>query len=291
MKNDSINSIIGPADKEKYPSFSAMLCLYINNDPVEVFEALNSALVEQTCPPDELVVIFDGPVPDDVAQVIEDFSALVDIKHIKLEKNMGHGVARATAIKNSSHDWMAIIDSDDISAKDRFELLLNTITLYPESAVVGGGYTEFTDHKSRTTQGKCLMLPENPSDVVKYIQKRSPVAQATAILRIEAVMAVGNYQHWFNNEDYYLWIRLVSNGYNIRNVQKSLLLVRTTPGFYTRRGGFRYWKNEIRLQAYSLSCGTTTLFQFLLGGLIRFIVQVLMPSSLRTAFYNHFLRQ
>ena len=104
-------------------------------------------------------------------------------------------------------------------------------------------------------------------------------------------MEVGNYQHWFNNEDYYLWIRLVSNGYKIRNVQKPLLHVRTTPGFYSRRGGYHYWKNEIRLQAYSLTSGTTNLFQFLLGGLIRFIVQVIMPSSLRTAFYNHFLRQ
>jgi len=291
MKNDPKNSVKESTEKATYPSFSAMLCLYINNDPVEVFEALNSALVEQTCPPDELVVIFDGPVPDDVAQVIEDFSPHMDIKQIKLEKNMGHGVARATAIKNCSHDWMAIIDADDISTKDRFENLLETVKLYPECAVIGGGYTEFIKDKNRTTIGKQRMLPENPFEVVKYIQKRSPVAQNTAILRVEAVMQVGNYQHWFNNEDYHLWIRLVSNGYDIRNVPKSLLLMRTTPELYSRRGGFRYWRNEIRLQAFSLSNGTTTLFNFLLGGIIRFTVQVIMPSSLRTAFYNHFLRE
>jgi glycosyltransferase involved in cell wall biosynthesis len=277
--------------KSSYPPFSAMICLYKNNDAKEVYDALHSAFVDQDCPPTELVAVLDGPVPDAVMESVDQFLDKTEVKKVQLEKNMGHGVARATAIENSSYPWMAIIDADDISAKDRFSSLVDVIIKHPETAVVGGGYTEFTDDGTGRVIGKQRMLPASPEGVRQCMQKRSPVAQATAMLRVDAIKDVGNYQHWYNNEDFYLWIRLVSRGYDIRNVEKSLLLVRTTPDFYDRRGGLKYWKNEMALQKFSLSSGTTTGVQFILGGILRFMVQVAMPGKVRTAFYNKFLRQ
>ena len=267
-----------------------MICLYAKNRALEVLAALESAFTVQTCPPAELVVIFDGPVSKDVSAVIEKFKTRIPVICIKFSQNMGHGPARAAAIEKSSYSWMAIIDSDDISLPDRFEILLKTITSYPDSAVVGGGLTEFRDSEEEQELGKVRLFPESPEDVSRYIQSRSPVAQPTAILRVQAILDVGNYQTWYNNEDYHLWIRLVSAGYKIRNVQKSVLLFRTSQDLYVRRGGLKYWWNEVRLQAYSLSSGTTVLNKFLLGAVVRFGVQVVMPGWLRSIFYDKFLR-
>lgn len=268
-----------------------MICLYANNKAFEVLAALESAFTKQTCPPAELVAIFDGPVPNDVSAVIEEFATRIPVTCVTFSQNMGHGPARAAAIEKSSYVWMAIIDSDDISSPDRFETLLKTIDSHPDSAVVGGGLTEFTDSAEGRVVGKLRLFPENPEDVARYIQSRAPVAQPTAILRVQAVLDVGNYQTWYNNEDYHLWIRLVRAGYEIRNVPKSVLLFRTSPDLYARRGGLRYWWNEVSLQAFSLSSGTTVLSKFLLGAVVRFGVQVVMPGWVRSAFYNKFLRR
>jgi len=133
--------------------------------------------------------------------------------------------------------------------------------------------------------------PQTHAEITDYLRSRSPIAQPTAMLRVAAILDVGNYQSWFNNEDYHLWIRLVSAGYRLRNIAKPVLLFRTSPHLYDRRGGWRYWRNEVALQQFSLQNGTTTWVKFLQGAAIRFVVQVAMPNKLRQAFYKLILRR
>lgn len=287
-----MNEIPTRADGETNPAnMSAMLCLYKNNVASEVREALESAFIRQNVPPEELIAVFDGPVPEDVVNVIDTFETHVPIRRIVFYKNRGHGPARAAAIEACSAPWIAIIDADDISLPHRFETLMKIAQSHPGSSVVGGGYTEFHMENGQMVQGGSPVLPETPSDVRRFIQSRAPVAQNTAILRVQAIRDVGNYQSWFNNEDYHLWIRLVAGGYEIRNTPESVLLMRTNPNFYHRRGGFKYWWNEAALQRYSLKQGTTTLPRFVFGVGLRFLVQVLLPARLREIFYKKVLRR
>ncbi|MHA6332443.1 glycosyltransferase [Qipengyuania sp. CAU 1752] len=277
--------------KRNIPGFSAMLCLYKNNRAEEVREAFASNLMAQSLMPDEVIVVFDGPVPQDVETVVEEFEGKFNIRRVVFPENQGHGPARAAAIDACSYSWMAIVDADDISRPDRFEKLLAAVAEYPECAVIGGGYTEFHVKNGEIITGAKVSMPETLEEVESFLQSRSPVAQATAILRVDAIRDVGNYKPWFNNEDYYLWLRLVAAGYKIRNIPDDVLLVRTDPNFYQRRGGFQYWRNEVSLQQYSLETGTTTLSKFLFGATVRFVVQVLLPNRLRVWFYNAILRR
>lgn len=276
-----------PADIE----FAAMLCLYRNNDADEVLSALRSAFEEQSHPPAQLIVVFDGPVPDAVNQVVEAFEARHPVLRIVHPECRGHGPARAAAIDACSYPWIAIIDADDISAGDRFEALCGVIADHPDTAVVGGGLTEFHMENGRRVAGATVLYPETPDDVRRYIRTRSPVAQPTSMLRVQAIRDVGNYRSWFNNEDYHLWIRLVSAGYAIRNVQKPLLQFRTSPDLFRRRGGVTYWWNEVKLQLFSYRHGTTTLGSLVAGAMVRFVVQVCMPGAMRQMFYKRVLRQ
>lgn len=254
-------------------------------------QALHSALVDQTVLPAELIAVYDGPVPSAVIQVIEEFAQWFPVRKIFFQENRGHGPARSAAIEACATPWIAIIDADDISRPDRFEKLLEEIKRHPECAVIGGGYTEFHDADEGHCEGPDVLMPETPEEILRYLQSRSPIAQPTAILRTEAIRAVGGYLPWFNNEDYYLWIRLASAGYPMRNVPSSLILFRTDPDLYKRRGGLRYWWNEIQLQLYSLRKGTTNLGKFLAGAIVRFVVQVLFPSRFRALFYQKVLRR
>ena len=271
--------------------FTAMLCLYKNNVAVEVEEALASAFDNQTCPPSQLIAVFDGPVPADVDAVIERFSQCHDVRRVVFEKCQGHGASRASAIDACTHEWLAIIDADDVSMPHRFAALLDVAVCYPEVAVIGGGLVEFHVDKGEKVLSHIVTYPENPEAVRRYLASRSPIAQPTSILRVAAIKAVGNYQHWLNNEDYHLWIRLVSAGYELRNVPEPVIWFRTTPDLFVRRGGVRYWWNEVRLQVFSYRRSTTTLWQLLAGAILRFFVQVVMPANLRALFYARILRK
>ena len=47
--------------------------------------------------------------------------------------------------------------------------------------------------------------------------------QMTEMFKKKDVMSVGGYQHWYCNEDYFLWIRMALSGYKFHNVEKNLL--------------------------------------------------------------------
>lgn len=271
-------------------TFSALICLYHGSVAAEVAVALTSALVDQTLKPAELVVVFDGPVPKEVEEVVAAWEQRLATRIVRFPDNRGHGPARAAGVVACRHEWIAIIDADDISLPQRFEKLAGLIARNPALAVVGGGVTEFVEEEGERHLLATRIMPETPAEVRRYMQLRSPVAQPTAMIRRSAVLAVGNYQPWFNNEDYHLWIRLTRAGHAIANVAEPLLLFRTSPTLYLRRGGLKYWWNEARLQAYSYGQGTTTLARMIPGVGFRFLVQVVLPNRLRAALYKRILR-
>ncbi|MEN8952616.1 glycosyltransferase [Planktotalea arctica] len=272
-------------------AFSALICLYHKNDPDEVRAALESAIIDQDHPPSELVAVFDGPVSRQIEAVIDEMTQYVGVKKVYFAENRGHGPARAAGIDHTSYEWSAVIDADDISLPDRFSQLFAAAAMFPQAAVIGAGLTEFHETPDGRQVGSTRFYPQSPEETTAYLQTRSPVAQPTAIVRVAAIQQVGNYQSWYNNEDYHLWIRLTVAGYEIRNIPTSVLLFRTSPDLYARRGGFIYWLNEARLQRYSLSQGTTTWPRMILGVSLRFVVQVLLPNALRESFYRKCLRK
>lgn len=272
-------------------NFAAMLCLYRNNIAAEVEEALVSAFDNQILPPSQLIVVFDGPVSSDVVAVIDRFAQQNDVVRVVFDECFGHGAARAAAINACKYDWVAIIDADDVSMPHRFDRLFELAIRNPESAVIGGGLIEFELVGGEKVFGHTVTYPAASDEVRRYLAIRSPIAQPTSILRVAAIKAVGNFQHWFNNEDYYLWIRLVSAGYDLLNVPEPVLWFRTNPNLFVRRGGARYWWNEVRLQFFSYRKGVTTLGRLLSGAIIRFVVQVVMPANLRAFFYARVLRK
>jgi glycosyltransferase involved in cell wall biosynthesis len=270
--------------------FSALLCVYQQSQLSEVVVAISSAFEEQSKPPAELVVVLDGPVCDDLRAWLmkraEEWACII----LELPVNMGHGVARAEGLKHCRYEWVAIIDADDISLPNRFEVLLGEIEKFPKAVVVGGSLQEFHELEGKRYLGRVRKFPGGDEEVRRYARMRSPVAQPTAIIRKSVIIGIGNYQSWFHNEDYHLWLRLISLGFSIRNVEDIVLLFRVKPELYSRRGGIKYWISESRLQIFSWRMGTTSLSWVLVGVATRFVVQVAVPRQLRAWIYNRILR-
>jgi hypothetical protein len=104
------------------------------------------------------------------------------------------------------------------------------------------------------------------------------------------IMSVGGYQDWYCEEDYYLWIRLTLAGFKFYNLPENLVNVRVGEKAYQRRGGYRYFKSEARLQKYMLSKNIISCWRYMYNVMIRLVVQVLMPNVVRGWVFQKFAR-
>lgn len=131
------------------------MSVYKNDNPADFSEAVFS-IYNQTCPPDEIVLVVDGPVPAVMHDTINALKEKTGImKVIQLDQNMGHAIARQTGLEAAKNELCAVMDADDISVPDRFEKQLKAFMEHPEVSVVGGLINEFI-HKPDKVVGTLL---------------------------------------------------------------------------------------------------------------------------------------
>lgn len=268
--------------------YSVCMSVYKNDNPLDFEDAVMS-IYNQTCPPDEIILVIDGPVPDMMLKTIETLSEKTGImKVIPLSKNMGHAIARQTGLEAARNELCAVMDADDLSVPNRFEKQLKAFEKHPEVSVVGGLINEFI-HTTDNVVGT-RVVPEKDSDIKEYLKSRCPMNLVTVMLKKSDVLKVGGYQDWYCEEDYYLWIRLALCGYKFYNIQENLVNVRVGEEMYQRRGGKKYFDSEARLQKYMLDHKLISLPKYAYNVLIRWAVQVAMPNWLRGWVFRTFAR-
>lgn len=269
--------------------FSVCMSVYKNDNTTDFSEAVLS-IYNQTCPPDEIVLVIDGPVSEEMYNTIDALKEKTGIMNvIQLEQNMGHAIARQTGLEAAKNELCAVMDADDISVPDRFEKQLKAFKEHPEVSVVGGLINEFI-HKPDNVVGTRI-VPEHDADIKEYLKSRCPMNLVTVMLKKNDVMKVGGYQDWYCEEDYYLWIRLALGGYKFYNIQDNLVNVRVGEEMYQRRGGKKYFKSEARLQKYMHDHKLISWPKYIYNVAIRWAVQVAMPNSVRGWVFQTFARK
>lgn len=272
--------------------FSVSMCVYGGDNP-EFFDAAIDSIVDQTVPPNEIVLTVDGPIPAAIESVIEKYrnqlsGSQIQFQVVYLEKNLGHGEARRICFEHCSCDLIALMDADDLSVPDRFEKQLAVFEKNPDLSIVGGNIHEFI-----STPDKCVgkrIVPETDAEIKAYMKKRCPMNQVTVMFRKADIAEVGGYIDWFCEEDYYLWIRLALAGKRFANVPENLVNVRVGEEMYQRRGGWKYFCSEAKLQGFMLKKGMIGLPRYFINVAQRLVLQVLMPNKLRGFIFQKFAR-
>lgn len=233
--------------------FSIITSVYRNDKPEFVRVALDSMLVKQTVKPSEILLVQDGPVPSSLEELLAEYEAKYpDIMHIIcLEKNGGLGNALRLGVEKAKYDIIARMDSDDVCLPNRFEKQLKYIEIHPECDIVGGQMTEFIGAPAHIV-GKRI-VPESNEGIYEYMKSRCALNHVTVMFRKKAVLSVGNYQDWFWNEDYYLWVRMMMAKCVFANLPDTLVNVRSGEDQYARRGGIKYFKSEEGIQRLMLN--------------------------------------
>lgn len=272
-------------------NFSVLLSVYKNDKPEEFRTALDSVTGCQTLKPSEVVLVVDGPVSEEINNVISETDACNPglYRIIRFDQNQGLGIALQKGLEAASNDIVMRMDSDDIAFPDRFEKQLRFMKEYPNVVVCGGQIKEFVDKVDNIVGRR--MVPCSNEEIYSYMKKRCAFNHMTVALRRSKILEAGNYQPWFWNEDYYLWVRLMVNKCEFANLPDTLVNVRVGKEMYQRRGGKKYFKSELGIQNLMKENGLISWPRYCFNVAARWGVQVAMPNRVRGFVFQRLFRK
>lgn len=268
--------------------FSVLLSVYIKEQPAYLRQALESVF-SQTLPPDEVVLVEDGPLTDELSAVVGEFAHRYPaLKVVPLDANHGLGYALNIGLGHCTHELVARMDTDDVCKPNRFEVQVAFMDSHPDVDIVGSWIDEFLDNTGNVVSIR--KVPESHQTIVKYGKMRNPMNHPTVMFRKEALLRVGSYKPFMLLEDYYLWARMIVSGCKFHNLQQSLLFFRLSRDIYRRRGGYNYAITEVKFQKELRRIGYLSKYQVVINILNRFFIRI-MPVSLRGFVYKRCLRK
>ena len=108
---------------------SVLLPVWAGDRPDFLTTAFESTVDDQTRPPDQVVIVRDGPVGDQLAGRITELAAAssVPVDVLALDQNVGLGPALDAGLAACRHPIVARMDADDISLPHRFAVQLPII--------------------------------------------------------------------------------------------------------------------------------------------------------------------
>ena len=271
---------------EQY-KISVVMSVYKNDAPDNFVTAVES-IINQTYTPSEIVLVVDGPVPEETDKILKKYEKDALFKVIRFEQNKGLGTALQVGVERAKYPIIARMDSDDIALETRFEKQIDFLKEHPETDVVGTFGIEFIDSPDNTFSEK--NVPITNEEIKKYMKKRNPFNHMTIMMKKEKVLEAGNYQDWYYAEDYYMWLRLNLIGANFYNIPEVLTKIRINEDTFARRHGLKYYKSIKNLFKFMKKKKIINGFEYLKNIMIRFVGHVLIPKKMKKKMYAKFLR-
>lgn len=264
--------------------FSVLLSVYVKENPKFLEQALQS-VVEQSVLPNEIVIVKDGPLTNELDYVVHDFvesNRKVNVKVVELYENIGLGGALNIGLEKCKYDWVARMDSDDISKFDRFELMLHEIRSSENISVIGSYIDEFKGNPENVVQVRKVRL-EN-SEIVNDVSTRNPMNHVSVFFKKDDVLSVGSYDSVLFFEDYHLWTKMMLKNMSFKNIPISTVSVRIGDDMIGRRQGVHYANLEFNFQRYLLRISLITKGKFVRNIFLRVSVR-LLPKFMLNQIY------
>lgn len=183
----------------------------------------------------ELLAVDDRST-DGSAEIVAEFAA--GEPRARLLKNTSTpGVVGAseTAGRAAAADWLARMDSDDISHPERLERQWAMTGQRPELDVIGSGVeilSPLGDGMSRHVDWVNSLRESREIADARFIE--NPLVHPSALMRKAAILAVGGYREVPWAEDHDLWLRLLEAGSVFGKVEGAMLQWRDSATRLTR---------------------------------------------------------
>lgn len=205
--------------KENYnpdkPKISAVMALY--NTPYNILNKTLKSILNQTFKNFELIIVDDAST----FEYKKFFEKFVDprIKYFKLDKNEGPGHARNIGIKKAIGEYVAIVDSDDIYKKKKFEVQSEFLDENTDISLLGSAF-KFSNKRKTST------IIEKDEEIKNFMLFNSPFANPNMMYRKEVFSKKNLFYPENTNfgEDYALWLDAMFSGIKMANLKDILMI-------------------------------------------------------------------
>jgi glycosyltransferase involved in cell wall biosynthesis len=267
------------------------MSVYKNDSPEYLNIALKSIFDDQTRKPDEIVVVFDGPLTDELYSVLNKFKIGKEeiVKYYPQKENRGLGEALRIGSEKCIGDYILRMDSDDVSDPRRFDKQIAYVESHPEIDVLGTDIAEFNQSPDEQNM-RVRACPARHNDIVQMGKKRNPMNHVSVCMKKSSLIKAGGYQTLLLLEDYYLWLRMIVAGCKLANINESLVYVRVGNGFDSKRGSQERITGWKVLQDFMVEHKLITKMKAQMN-MIYIWSFVKTPAWLKKTLYEKFLRK
>lgn len=268
--------------------YSVLMSVY-NQEKAERLRISIDSMINQTSPPDQFVIVADGPLTEGLDNVISEFQAKNNIFTIvRLAENHGLGYALNKGLGHCVNELVARMDSDDISLPDRCKKQLELFDQNPNLSICSGTIDEFVSDPTNIVSSR--VVPEKQADIKKRTRTRSAFNHPAVMFKKSEVLRCGGYGELRRKEDQDLFSRMMNNGCIAYNIQAPLLLFRSDADNLKRRKSWVNCKNYIIMQWGILSRKECSYLDFLyvLCAQVFFFIS---PAFIVRNVSNQFLRK
>lgn len=264
------------------------MTVYSDDDP-DYFKLAVDSMIHQTYKPDEIVLVKDGPISENIQKIIDErISSGINIVQIQLENNVGLGLALNEGLKAAKNELIARMDSDDYSLPERCERQVMEFERDPSLDIIGCPVQEFVGTIDNIVGER--KVPLTNEEIYHFSKKRDPFNHPTVMYKKSAVMKAGCYSDYRKNQDTDLWIKMLSNGVNCKNLPDSLFRFRFDEDTFRNRKSWTNTKILIEIRYKAWKSGFNTLGEFLMvtaGQMGMF----LLPVGFQKFLYKNILRR
>ncbi|MGR3292444.1 MAG: glycosyltransferase [Candidatus Scalindua sp.] len=264
------------------PKISVVMSVY--NGEKYLREAVESIL-NQTFSDFEFLIMDDCSI-DGTPKILNDYQQKDKrIKVIKNDRNMGLTRSLNMAIKQSSGNYIARMDADDIAIKERLEKQVDFMERNPDVVLLGTSFYEIDKHGKELS---CKLFPTTDRDIRKMLIKFNPFCHASVVMRHSAFDKVGMYdESILKTQDYDLWFRLASVG-KVANLSDILMRRRYDDNNISIAQGNEQLKWAVRIRKNAIKKGYYSTASYLY--LIRPSIALITPPFLRMIIRKYILK-
>ncbi len=183
----------------------------------------------------EVILVDDGS--SDNSRVIAEEFCNIDSRFILFDGGKGLVSSLNYGLSVARGKWIARFDSDDLNHPRRLELQLECAEEQGEKTVVSCRVRSFPFPNVSTGYRRYefwLNSLESSSEIEHSLFVESPIPHPTAFYSRALIIEAGGYKDVGLPEDYELWLRLWSLGFQFRRVPKTLLAWRERPDRFSR---------------------------------------------------------
>ena len=250
-----------------------------SGDSASKFYASLVSVLDQSLKPDDVLLGVDGPVGEDLKEVIS-WAEENHLRVIYFPENRGLAWVLNDLLEMVETTFVARMDADDRSRPKRFEIQRRYLENNPSISVLGGSIIVRSDAVEIYRN-----YPTDPKQVASSCKYKNPLNHPTVMMRTRSIREVGGYPQLARCQDWALWGLLLRRGYALANIDE-VVLEYSGGADLNRRRGWSYLQHELAVLKYFSRIGFVSRVEYGLSVSLRIVGRgmLILKSFLKPKF-------